>query len=171
MAAVIAGVLLLVALAIGGRSLRSDEGPLALVDVEFYFYPSEHFDVKMLTVTFSDGIRKRTFTGVDFDDYNGDGQLFGTGRLATLPLGRLTVSFTLTSEEGVLLSSGKFDLPLKPDWGWGIDFMPGSHNPLEGCFGCLGAQVFLINPGFRAAPDDALYVVWGGNSISNPAVY
>jgi hypothetical protein len=52
-----------------------------------------------------------------------------------------------------------------------VDLIHQTTNPDEACFGCVGSQVFPLAPAYRATGRDSLWVVWGGNSISDPVIY
>jgi hypothetical protein len=66
------------------------------------------------------------------------------------------------------MATGTFDVPLREDWRWGVDIFVADSNPMRYCFGCFGSRSFKAAP---SAPGDSLFLVWGGNSISNPVIY
>lgn len=76
--------------------------------------------------------------------------------------GEMTVSFRV-AERG----SGTVRIPLKPDWEREVQFHVADSDPIDRCFGCEGSERFE----FSGLPGKHLYVVWGGNSISEPVVY
>lgn len=44
-------------------------------------------------------------------------------------------------------------------------------DPIRQCFGCFGSVAFDLLPAYRTVDHDSIWVVWGGNSISNPVTY
>ena len=87
--------------------------------------------------------------------------------MVTRSTGTLRVTVRLV-RNGRALASQALELPLRPDWRWGLALHVSARNPLEGCFGCLGVRSTLLAGG---SGGEKLHVVWGGNSISAPAVY
>jgi hypothetical protein len=85
--------------------------------------------------------------------------------------GTLRVRAELQDASGAVLTSGEVRLDLRPDWVWGVDIWLASENPTLGCFGCMGYRAFAIPAALRVTPTDSLYMIWGGNSISNPVVF
>jgi hypothetical protein len=124
---------------------------------------------EMLTVFVIDKTRVTRFTGADF---RSEGQsLPTTARVATSASGPdLEVSFTLTYAD-THLSGGTVFLPRRSDWRWHVTVSAATTSPEEGCFGCLGSQAFELAQSYRAPGRDSIWLVWGGNSISNPVVY
>jgi hypothetical protein len=87
--------------------------------------------------------------------------------ISTRSTGTLRVSVRFMSN-GRALATQDVELPLRPDWRWGLALHVSARNPLEGCFGCLGVRSTLLAGG---SAGEKLHVVWGGNSIATPAVY
>jgi hypothetical protein len=85
--------------------------------------------------------------------------------------GSIVIPFTLLLNGQDTATSGAVELPLKSDWRWGLDFFLSDADPRATCFGCLGSRAFDVDPVLGLAPEVKLWVVWGGNSISNPVVY
>lgn len=146
--------------------------PLACDDeearVSFTVFPVEaRFQANMLTVRFDDGSGSRSLTGADFE---GDGGRADTREFPTRTSGTLQVEFVVAADP-VTLAEGSVAIPLKTDWRWGVDFFLTDRDPTEMCFGCFGAAAFPLAPEYRTSDADSLWVVWGGNSISNPVVY
>ncbi|HEX8666811.1 MAG TPA: hypothetical protein VF727_00385 [Allosphingosinicella sp.] len=77
---------------------------------------------------------------------------------------RVSVRFEGSGRSG----SGSVELPLRPDWIWGVSLHVTARDPREGCMGCLGVRSFPLS---GAPAGEQLHLVWGGNSISAPAVY
>ena len=131
---------------------------------------SAPLDVGMLTVTFHDGSRKWEVRGSEFSVQPGLGMPqsleYCTGTSGTVDL-----SFAITDPSARLVVSGEVTLPLRPDWRWRVDFINGPDNPADFCFGCAGSLGFALPEAFRASDRDSLWVVWGGNWISNPVIY
>lgn len=80
------------------------------------------------------------------------------------------VAYKLATAE-VTASDGTISLPARSDWSWGVDITIDSLNPTRFCFGCMGSQSFPLDARFRRNARDSVWVVWGGNSISNPVIY
>jgi hypothetical protein len=78
--------------------------------------------------------------------------------------GAIIVRFTLDSESE---SEGAVVLEARPDWEWEVQFHIAGTDPFDQCFGCVGSEAFSLG----AREDVRLYVVWGGNSISDPVVF
>ena len=76
--------------------------------------------------------------------------------------GAVIVRFTLGSE-----SDGEVVIEARPDWEWEVQFHIATTDPFDQCFGCVGSEAFPLN----SREDVHLYVVWGGNSISDPVVF
>ena len=95
----------------------------------------------------------------------------GTGEqarpVATPSTGTLRVVVRFNSG-GRTVATRDLELPLKPDWRWGLALHVTARNPTEGCMGCFGVRSTPI-PG--STTGEQLHVVWGGNSISSPVVY
>jgi len=124
----------------------------------------------MLKVRIDDGRTVWNLTGADFQlagaaQYNGP-------MLQTASQGTLTVSYTLVPPApGIAVSTGSIELPLRNDWGYGVDIRPDTADPRRFCFGCIGSKAFLLAPEFRSSQADSVYLLWGGNSISHPVIY
>ena len=124
----------------------------------------------MLTVTVSDGSRRITWNGDDFHP-RPDNSTPTTGEASLQATGPdIVVAFRLV-DSGVLLSQGSITLPRRSDWRWGVTIFNKTTDPRQGCFGCMGAAAFDLAASHRVADHDSTWIVWGGNSISNPAIY
>jgi hypothetical protein len=122
----------------------------------------------LLTITATSGGWSLVVHGADIGTTESPNH---TPRYRTPGAGTLTVSAVLGDSPGRPLASGSIQLDLRRDWVWGVDFYLTNRNPTEMCFGCMGYQAFPIPAGTTAEPDDSLFIVWGGNSISHPVVY
>ena len=122
-----------------------------------------------LTVHLDDGRRQWTVRGSELD--HASGNVWRGTPQPTASNGELHVRFELEDHTGRIVSEGAIDLPLKPDWIHGVDIHAASEDPRRYCFGCLGSVRFALDPSAASPAADAIYVVWGGNSISSPVVY
>ena len=114
----------------------------------------------LFTVQIQDGARVRTLRGAQLD-----GREFSTATSGSLRFGYRAVSST------TVVSEGSVEVPLRDDWRYGFDIFVDSLDPRRGCFGCVGAQAFPLAAAFQRSAKDSVWIVWGGNSISNPAIY
>lgn len=124
----------------------------------------------MLTVTLRDRDRLLTWHGTDFrprpenaTPSTGDQDIFTSGP-------DLELEYRLETG-GEVLSSGSVILPRRSDWSWGVTIWARTTDPLEGCFGCFGSAAFSLAQAFRSVDRDSVWLVWGGNLISDPAIY
>lgn len=140
----------------------------ALVDFALFpTHPTAGVDPDRVTIRFDDGSGVRTVTG---EDFTGSPQRVDTREFRTRTSGTLTVDVTL-ADGSEQIAAGRVEIPLRPDWGWSVHLHRGDANPVERCFGCFGYRAFALAEAHRATPADSLWVVWGGNSISNPVIY
>lgn len=128
-----------------------------------------------LNVSFTDGNKSKSFSNQDFQTRENPtiGEL-ATSVAETSTDGQLTIEFQLfDSETEQQLSGGNFQLDLKEDWRYSIYFLSDSAeaDPTNGCFGCGGYFSFDYSTNSSSPDNDSLYVIWGGNYISNPVVY
>ncbi|MCI0696171.1 hypothetical protein L0337_29735 [candidate division KSB1 bacterium] len=129
--------------------------------VSFTFINYAQIKREMIRLTFTDGRRIWNLDGTDFkSEYDGPHSSGRTRTFETARSGELKVTFKLI-DQGEVISSGQFELPLRSDWGWGIDFLPGParENPIEGCFGCFGAKVFALDSSYAESLTDSLYAI------------
>lgn len=79
----------------------------------------------------------------------------------------ITVRFAMSDHNGFQLAEGQLTLEVPSDWEWEVQFHLAMLDPADTCFGCAGSQAH------RLADDreQQLFVVWGGNSISDPVSY
>ncbi len=144
-------------------------GPLACAGEEARV-SVQYFEVAplprdLLTVTLADGASTRTLRGADIGTNGREGRVLSTRTAGTLRVGfRFAAGQTVASE-------GAVELPLRPDWHYGIAFHVDSLDPKRGCFGCQGSRAFPLAAAHRRGVRDSLWVVWGGNFIENPVIY
>jgi hypothetical protein len=122
-----------------------------------------------LTVTVEDGARRWTWTGDDFRTRTSSGAPTSPS-ISTPTSGTAQVTFELRDGNAVI-SSGTVSIPLQGDWAWNLDLIASTDDPMLRCFGCQGSQAFPLAEAWRAEGQDSIWVVWGGNSISDPVVY
>lgn len=144
-----------------------DDRDRALVSFALFPASEQGIEADLVTIRFDDGRSARTVTGEDFS--GGPGRL-GTREFETRTSGTLTVDVTL-ADAGGTFAAGEVEIPLRSDWRWGVSLHLGDDNPHDRCFGCFGYESFAIAEAHRDSPADSLWVVWGGNSISDPVVY
>jgi hypothetical protein len=125
--------------------------------------------VEMLEVKVRDGGRLIHWNGSDFTPRSGNATP-STEEAESTSGPDLELTYRLESA-GIVISSGSVTLPRKSDWHWGVTIFSATANPEEGCFGCFGAQAFPLADAFRTPGQDSIWVVWGGNSIDDPAIY
>jgi hypothetical protein len=124
----------------------------------------------MLSVTVRDGERVIRWDGADFQPELPVGTP-ATPEVEIATSGPdLTLTYRLESEAG-LLSAGSVTLPRRSDWRWHVTISAATTDPALLCFGCVGSHAFGLPEAFRVPERDSIWVVWGGNSISNPVVY
>ena len=168
-AGLLAILFVVVLTACGGDSneaTESDGEPAAKARFVAISWHDGTIPVDWLTIRFSAGDSLQTVQGsqlrVDEDYVQPHSQWFPTDTTGTL-----TVDFTLASPSQGPLSEGRVELELRNDWRWEVQFHLAEDDPTARCFGCVGAERFpLVSDDTRS-----LWVVWGGNSISNPVVY
>ena len=153
-------VLLLVA---AGASLACGQEQL----VRYTFFQAPGFEVDLIVIESSDRRRTLRLTSSDFDE---DGNRRDTRTFRTTDRGELVTRFWLIDGADTV-SRGETRLDLRPDWRWELSVRRSDEDPTTGCFGCFGRAPFALAPSHQSAPGDSVWVVWGGNSISNPVVY
>ncbi len=139
----------------------------ALVSVTYFGAPPVMLD--MLTVTISVATHQWVWSGSQFitDASNGSPH---TPPVETPTTGTLQVHFRLT-DGGIVVSSGEVELPLRPDWRWGISLHTETTDPVRSCFGCIGSKAFPLPVSLRTPGRDSIWFVWGGNSIKHPVIF
>lgn len=116
-------------------------------------------------------VRVSFFDGFGFHEVTLDSLHRSAGPFSTRSSGELKILCSVLSSTGVPLNEGAFALAIKEDWRWGVDLFFSENNPMEGCFGCLGYTSLALDPSLGLGENVLLYIVWGGNSISNPVIY
>jgi len=92
--------------------------------------------------------------------------------LETVTSGDLEIDIDFTDDKDSVLSNGELTLPLKPDWEWMIMINFTTRQLTgKGCRGCDGFEEIAVPESLKFAEGMRLFIVWGGNSISNPVVY
>jgi len=139
----------------------------ALVQVKFY--KDTLLTRDMITITIDDGESRWRFGPSCLRSYLG---AWSSPEIETRNEGTLLVKYQCKDPEGALVSGGQLKLGLREDWRWGIDIFHSEQNPYHTCFGCFGYKSFpILNPAYMSSDSDSVFVVWGGNSISNPVEY
>lgn len=123
----------------------------------------------MLTVTVRDGHRMWQWDGDDFRATR-DNATPHTPEVPTRTRGEAEVNFRLRTTDAIV-SQGTVTLPLREDWQWSVSIHPATRDPKLECFGCVGSRAFPLAPAARPAGRDSIWLVWGGNYISNPVIY
>jgi hypothetical protein len=85
--------------------------------------------------------------------------------------GELFLSIAIEHPTDGTIATGAITVPLRPDWLWGVSVRNATSNPAEYCFGCWGSTAVALPPAYRTAGRDSVWIVWGGNSITNPVTY
>lgn len=144
--------------------------PSRKAEVEFRIIQAvELKDGHAIAVTFGDGRGTRTLAQDGFSAIQEGHAIAGPFETATT--GELKVTGALVDRDGRELAQGAVDLPLEPDWRYGVWVMIANGDPTAGCLGCAGSRTFPLDPALGYAPDVTLAIVWGTNSISEPVVY
>lgn len=60
-------------------------------------------------------------------------------------------------QHGEVVAEGSFTLAMSDNFEWGMDFFRQADDPLEGCFGCLGARSFPIAEKAQNEPGEAIW--------------
>jgi len=157
-------------------------------ELSFYISIDDTSKIKsnMFEISFTDGKQSKTISDTNFND-NENGYYIAS--FTTESTGDLEATFVLSDSLEDSISFGKINLSLKPDWIWGISFYITPKNPCPISFGCFGSISFELKEAYRDTIIknytnvpieasyaetlfiDSLYLLWSGNSISNPRVY
>ena len=135
--------------------------------VNYTMFEEPGFEVDLLVVEFTDRRRTVRLTSSDFDT-RGSG--WDTRDFETSSAGSLETRFWLVDGADTL-SQGQVRLDLRRDFRWNLSFRRAESDPTTTCFGCAGRVAFELAPSLQEVSADSLWVVWGGNSISNPVVF
>lgn len=136
----------------------------------------QNFDMDKITIQTNDGSRSIQIDRNDFAGTENRPVPGSTDWYRTATKGTIHISIELANEDGEQFSSGEFELDLKKDWRWGVSLRAGDKDfdPLFGCFGCITYYTFEINKDAiqnDSQRSDSLYVIVGGNYISDPVEY
>ena len=123
--------------------------------------------VDMLTVQAKDEDRAWTWRGSDFRS-SMEWPTPTTRERETRTRGDLEVSFRLQSK-GQTVSEGSVTLPLRSDWRWGVQVVSATSDPGQACHGCTGSKAFPLAREYRGPERDSVWLVWGGQGISEPS--
>lgn len=86
--------------------------------------------------------------------------------------GSVIIKFEIKTELNKLISKGEISIPLKKDWAWSVEISHSNSDPLIGCFGCVESKSFpILESEYISNNADSIFIVYGGNSISNPVIY
>ena len=126
----------------------------------------------MLQVAVSDGRSTWCFESQDFGVDAMFAGAWSSAEMKTRTSGTLAIQFSFRDTLGQVVSQGEVAIPLRGDWRWSIDLFRASEDPIQKCFGCVDSRAFVIlDSTFVGSKDDSVFVVWGGNFISDPVVY
>ena len=125
--------------------------------------------VRMLTMSLRDDSREWTWHGSDFHS-SLEWPTPTTTERDTRTRGDIEIAFRLEAQ-GATVSEGRVTLPLRPDWWWGVQIVSATLDPADACSGCSGSKAFSLAPEYRGPERDSVWLIWGGNSIREPAVY
>lgn len=135
--------------------------------VEFSLNNSSSYEGELpIQIYFTSPGQSKTLTASDF---SGSKSYVGPFQTATSGTLRITAQLLDTNDEVAISETVK--LPLKSDWEYGITVAVGAKDPINLCFGCQGSKAVAINSKLNFSETDSLFIVWGGNSISNPVNY
>lgn len=145
-------------------------------EVQFAISRSGLLAENTLALRARDGERTLTISNTDFGPKEQITTGYATPAYETATQGALEVAFDLRTQSGQPISAGRFAVDLRKDWRWSVILWADSAeaNPTEGCFGCSGYHAFAIDQSLlddSAAGKDSVYVVLGGNYISEPVIY
>jgi hypothetical protein len=116
-----------------------------------------------IQVTVHDGIRALVFVLNEATS--------SVGPCKTAKRGTLKIKCVVLLDGERTQTRGSVELPLRSDWRWGVDFFIRDDDPAHTCFGCFGSVSYELDPRLGFGEGKKLYIVWGGNSISNPVIY
>ncbi len=93
------------------------------------------------------------------------------GPFTTRSSGTLRINIIILVGGDETETKGAIELPLKKDWRWGIDIFIQQNDPIDVCFGCFGSKSYALDTVLGYDENERFFIVWGGNSISDPVVY
>lgn len=115
--------------------------------------------IETLVLRIEEGGRTRVVAASSFAQTDG-ARGARTPWLETGSEGKLTISFAVAGR-----AVGELVLDLRSDWGWEVQFHLTDTDPGATCFGCDGSTSYPFDGPTR------LWLVWGGNSITDPVVH
>lgn len=136
--------------------------------VQFGVHGNEDILRPLLTITATSGDWNLVVRG---EEIRSSGTPNYTEHFETPRQGTLRVEAVLARPGEAPLASGAIELEIRADWSWGVTVFLADRNPADTCFGCLGSEAFPVPAELTPAAADSLWLVWGGNSISDPVVY
>lgn len=120
----------------------------------------------MVHITLRDGTSKWEFGA---DDLN-SAPYWSTSEVQTLMDGVLTMDFTIRAADGAIVSAGRMQWPLESNRRLSIYISRDDH--ARKGWGFSGSKSFpIVNSTYKANERDAIFVTWGGDSISHPVRY
>ena len=154
-------LILLFIIFFSGCSLFDEEKD---AQVEFRLENNSMYEGELpIRIDFSSPSQSENLTASDFS-----GTKFFVGPYKTATSGTLKIVVQLLYTNDKVEVSETVKLPLKSDWKYGITVAVGPTNPINLCFGCQASKAVAINSKLNFPETDSLFIVWGGNSISNP---
>lgn len=140
-----------------------------LSQVRFSLSNNSSFNGKLpLQIDMEAPNQEKIITASDFNKPNASRVI---GPFPTSSSGSLLVNAELFDQQNSVVTSTTIELPLKPDWEYDITVAVGPNNPFFQCFGCQDYQAVPISDELAFSESDTLYMLWGGNSISQPVDY
>lgn len=120
-----------------------------------------------------DGKRTRVLDRTDFTSDNG--RRYSAGPVRTAPAGTARVTCILSETGGAGSTTAGTQatvaLDLRGDFQYGVDCVVAEENPYRDCLGCFGYRATPLVPELGLSPSDSLFVLWGGNALSDPVDY
>ena len=125
-----------------------------------------------ISIVAFDNSEKWNFSGKIDSNYANGSYSWESQNYGTSTNGNVIILFEIKDDANSIISRGEFSIPLKEDWAWTVDISHSSLDPMVGCFGCFGSKSFsILDSAYINNDNDSIFVVYGGNSISNPVIY
>jgi hypothetical protein len=165
---------LICSLAFGACSFSDPAGAEIRVAFGLNEEAAVRLDASAFTVSarIDDGERIRLLGRPDFTTANG--RRYSAGPFKISSSGTASVSCTLAESDGSesrAITTGTVGIDLRSGVRYGVDCIVGEENPHPTCLGCFGYAAFPLDSTLGLPPSDSLFILWGGNSISNPVDY